>query len=232
MDQINGFASEPWDERPRDVFLTACARISGKLQADGFSYARSGPHATRRDGPWKFTLRFQSGRIGTYFSIHYSVHNRDFLAWRSRFGESTGFHDMVAGMNLGFLSPVRNWVTYDVEDPIRRSDALSLALADIRNHALPFFQHFKDPTTLAQQLTRAQHPGFFREGSAVRFVAWQLGPVAAEQCLVTHLQPLLQAHDESLGEFRRGRDDPNYGGGHAASMLGRDAGLLGLGSGI
>lgn len=232
MDQINGITAEPWDERPRDVFVGACGVVAAGLAADGFSYARSGPHATRRDGPWKFMIRFQSGRIGTDFSIHYSVHNKDFLAWRRQFGEPTGIHDMVTGMNLGFLSPIRNWVTYYVEDPVQRSRVLDLALANIRDLALPFFDRFADPLALAQELATSTHPGFFWEGSAVRFVAWQLGPTAAEQCLVTHLEPLFQAHDEALDEFRRGRDDPDYMGAHAASMLGRDAGLLGLGASI
>ncbi|WP_395447127.1 hypothetical protein ACHMW7_19195 [Aminobacter sp. UC22_36] len=232
MDQINGLAAEPWDERPRDVFLGACASVAAGLAADGFSYARSGPRATRRDGPWKFALWFQSGRIGTYFAIHYLVHNKDFLAWRKQFAARAGQPDLVVSMNLGFLSPIRNWLDFDVAEPASRQDTIDLALANIRDHALPFFDLFRDPPALAQELTIRRHPGFFLEQQAVEFVAWTLGTEAAEQCVATHLDALAQCNGEALDLFRQGRDDKPHAQANVAVFLGQCARRLGLGANL
>jgi hypothetical protein len=46
---------------PRDVFASAAAEIAACFEPDGWRYSRSGPHLSRRDGPFTFQLRLTTG---------------------------------------------------------------------------------------------------------------------------------------------------------------------------
>src|SRR5438034_4241270 len=45
---------------PSAVFQDACAAIAQALQPDGFRYAKSGPHLTRKAGDFTHRISFQS----------------------------------------------------------------------------------------------------------------------------------------------------------------------------
>lgn len=133
---------------------------------------------------------------------------------------------------LGVSVPNWNWLDFDVAEPASRQDTIDLALANIRDHALPFFDLFRDPAALAQELTIRRHPGFFLEQQAVEFVAWTLGTEAAEQCVATHLDALAQCNGEALDLFRQGRDDKPHAQANVAVFLGQCARRLGLGANL
>jgi hypothetical protein len=215
-------------ERPRDVFQNACGEIASALEENGFKYARSVPHATKRNGPWKFIVSFQSGRIGTDFSIHYAVHNNDYLDWLRQFGPMTWHSGLVTAMNVGFLTPIRNWMTVDIENPTTRQATITNALATVRDFALPFFDLFADPADFARSLVTTPHPGFFYENRAVEFVAWQLGSEDAERCMAACLFQLIQRDEEALDIFQQARHDPDCLDTHNAALLGRSARRLAL----
>lgn len=216
-------------ERPRDVFQNACGEIASALDENGFKYARSVPHAVKRTGPWKFIVSFQSGRIGTDFSIHYAVQNNEYSEWHSKFGPMPWFSaTAITQMNVGFLTPIRNWMTIDVENPTTRRATIVSALSTVRDFALPFFDLFADPSEFARSLVTTPHPGFFYEHKAVEFVAWQLGSHVAERCMAVHLLQLMQRNKEARDIFQRARHDPDCQDSHNAALLGRSARRLGL----
>lgn len=198
------------------------------LEPDGFRYARSGPHATKRCGPWKYVVSFQSGRIGHYFSIHYAVLNDEYRDWQIKLGPMPGPPGMITGMNIGFLTPTRNWLDVDVAEPAKRQAAMDQALATIREWVLPFFDLFTNSVALARSLAFEPHPGFFYEHKAVEYVAWQLGTEAAEQCLAYQLAKLTVGNPEAMEIFRTSFGDPDTWNAHYASMLGLTARRIGL----
>ena len=58
----------------RTHYLSACAEIASHLEADGFRYARSGPHCTRRAGDWQQRIAFHSS--------HHNVAQESSCGWR------------------------------------------------------------------------------------------------------------------------------------------------------
>jgi hypothetical protein len=194
-------------EPPRQVFLDACCEISSRLEL-GFRFAKSGPHASRRTGDWTFKIFFQSNYLnagGEYVElvVHASVYNKAIREWDERNGWPANASDWIAGGELGNLRTPRHWRTWDIANPLTRQAEIANIVANVQTTVLPFFERFGAPRKLAEQLAHSEIPGFTSPQNAVRFVFWQLGPEAAENCMSYWVARL-----PSLDVFRSERDVP------------------------
>ncbi|WP_322416479.1 DUF4304 domain-containing protein [Mesorhizobium huakuii] len=175
-------------EPPRQVFLDACCEISSRLKPVGFRFAKSGPHASRRAGDWTFRISFQSNYLnvgGEYVElvVHVSVHNKAIREWDERNGWPANASDWVAGGQLGNLLTPYHWRTWSIANPLTRQAEITNIVANIQATVLPVFERFGTPRELAEQVAETEIPGFMLPEHAVRFVFWQLGRVAAENCM-------------------------------------------------
>ena len=80
---------------PGAVFRDVCAAIGQALAADGFRYAKSGPHLTRKAGDFTYRISFQSSAHnvrGEYVAlwIHAMCYRR-----ASRLGEDASNHRVI-----------------------------------------------------------------------------------------------------------------------------------------
>jgi hypothetical protein len=225
----------PEPESPREVFLGACARIAESLSGLGFSFARSGPHATRRAQGLRFRIRFQSDRYneaGRHVGliVHAAVESDALARWLPGSPWPYEADPFLGGGQLGNLRMPRTWWQWELADPRGRPNQIDDATARIGSVLLPFFDRYSDLPSLARTLAGAEIAGIEDE-TAVRLCYWQLGRDAAEACLALWMD----RYSGTLGEFRCERDRVASGGrpvpfvGNAALRLAGIAGTLGLG---
>jgi hypothetical protein len=195
-------------EAPTQVFLDACRQVSSRLEPVGFRFAKSGPHASRRTGDRIFKISFQSNYLnvgGEYVElvVHASVHNKVIREWDERSGWPANASNWVAGGQLGNLRTPHHWQTWNIANPLTRQAEIANIVANIQTTVLPFFERFGAPRKLAEQLAHSEIPGFMFPQNSVRFVFWQLGSEAAENCM-SYWVARLQSSDA----FRSERDVP------------------------
>jgi hypothetical protein len=181
------------DEKPREVFLTACAELARPLEPLGFRYAKSGPHASRRSGQFTFVVSFASSHrnvAGEYVDLtaFAGVRSRALRQWRiaSR-GTEEFASDFVAGgmlQNLGVEMPLSSW---DLADQDSRADVLEEIAAAIDDVALPYFALFEDPDVLRDRLQLVPVASF----PALNAIEWLLSQNDREAA-ITHAHLLLE----------------------------------------
>ncbi|MER8596162.1 MULTISPECIES: hypothetical protein [unclassified Mesorhizobium] len=169
-------------ELPKQVFIDGCEQISMEFEPIGFRFAKTGPHASRRAGDWAFKISFQSNYLnvgGEYVElvVHASVYSKAIKEWDER--------------------------TWNIANPHTRQAEIANIVANIQTTVLPLFERFDVPRKLAEQVACSEVPGFMFPENAVRFVLWQLGPEAAENCLSYWVARL-----PSPDAFRSERDVP------------------------
>jgi hypothetical protein len=198
-------------EAPRDVFLAATASICAALP--GFKYAKSGPHATRKAGPFTHTLAFQSSFhnvAGEHvrLCVHATVKSPALRAFRRAHGGPD--NDYAAGGQLGNLALPRRWIDWELADAARRDEALADIRAHIERLALPFFALFADLPALAQTLrSHGELPGMDVEAAVILLATFadQCGAGAAQACLrafFAHRPELVPAFRAALAADRHG----------------------------
>ncbi|MER8885394.1 DUF4304 domain-containing protein [Mesorhizobium sp. M0074] len=195
-------------ELPKQVFIDGCEQISMEFEPIGFRFAKSGPHASRRAGDWAFKISFQSNYLnvgGEYVElvVHASVYSKAIKEWDERSAWPASASDWVAGGQLGNLRTPHHWRTWNIVNPHTRQAEIANIVANIQTTVLPLFERFDVPRKLAEQVACSEVPGFMFPENAVRFVLWQLGPEAAENCLSYWVARL-----PSPDAFRSERDVP------------------------
>lgn len=192
---------------PREIFLEGCKQVCSAFELNGFRFAKSGPHATRRAGDWVFQLRFQSDYLNSddhvALMVHASVNNKALKSWDERSNWPFGAREWAAGGQLGNLKLPVDWWTWNIADPHTRQIKIADIIGKIQRIALPFFDRFNTPLRLAEELTGSEVAGFLFPQDAVRFVFWQLGAEAAERCMDFWIKRF-----DDLSGFRLDRDEP------------------------
>ena len=135
----------PGTERPREVFLDAVQLLVQPLEALGFTYARSGPHATRRRGHVIAKVHFGSSSLnvpGELVSLSTSIgiHDRTMGAWRKADGHSRRADDRVSTMHLGHLLDPPVALDWNLADRAKRQATIEDIAATIDRHAIPFIE--------------------------------------------------------------------------------------------
>jgi hypothetical protein len=161
------FAGTPGGaEVPRDVFLGACGDVAVRFEPQGFRYAKSGPHFTRRAGEFTFQVSFQSSHnnvAGEYVAmwVHGIVRSSRLKSWRRDRQDAHGVYDTVAGGQIGNLGENTAWMEWNLADPATRAEEISSAASEIERLALPYFDLFGDVPSLCQRLIADDLPSMF-----------------------------------------------------------------------
>ena len=167
-----GVAWQP-HEPVRETFLSACAEIAQSLASQGFRYARSGPHVSRRRGEFRDTVSFQSSRGS--IAVYAAVQSSELRLWRSHHrgrGDRDAF--LAAGMLQNLTAEETAIAIWDLSDRSARASVLQQIVQAIRRIALPFFDLFEEEV-LVGRLAQGPVPS--------------LGPLAAVEWLLAKDQP-------------------------------------------
>lgn len=150
-------------EKPRDVYLGACASLGSYLTSRGFKYARSRQRARKESGSFRFEISFSSSHhnvAGEHVCLwaYAGVYSEALRRWRESrpFSRST---DVVAAGQIGNLQPQPCWLEWELADPVRRDDALRDVIGTIEAVAFPYFARFEHLPGVVQALAAGSMPG-------------------------------------------------------------------------
>lgn len=183
----------PGEEKPRDVFLAACAEIARRFEPHGFRYAKSGPHLSRRSGEFTFEVAFASshynvagGHVG--LTVYAGVLSNALRKWRLEHHSSRDdASNRVAGGMLPNLKPDMPVATWDVADPRSRPSLLNDVQNAIEAATLPYFDLFEDEQALVRRLEEDLVPCFYPREA----IEWLLSR-GAREAAVRHARVLLR----------------------------------------
>ena len=152
-------------ERSRDVYTGSCERIASELIPDGFKFAKSGPHLSRRSRGFTYTVSFHtsstniSGR-SVSLSMAANVGSSQLKSWRSAQPHPSRADDWVCGGLAHRLGTGLTFVEWDLADPLARPAVIADVVAFIRAVILPYFRRFDSPEHIIDLLAVAPIPTF------------------------------------------------------------------------
>lgn len=215
------------DEKPRDVILNPCEMIATKLEADGFTFQRSGPKLKRSNSDLTFEIYFQSDRHNAAGQraavwIHGGVRSATLKNWRRAHPMPWGGWDgpdagLVTGGQIGNLAAEPTWLEWDFADKSRRAHEIADAVNAIRRILLPFFDLFAEPAEAIAALIR--HP-VLGPSSLLEYAVAALGHEAAEgigRALLKGSQQIQRPFEAFAAEFRE-NGPPRFIGNRAADL--------------
>jgi hypothetical protein len=151
-------------EAPRQVFANACESIASKLVANGFRYAKSGPHCARKSEDFTFQILFSSSFRNVAGSlvklwISGTVYSKRIKRWRADFPLLHGA-DYVAGGQIGNLTDRVVFNDWNLADPVTRDAVIADAHLLIDEIVLPYFLQFEDMNALIARVVSSDVPSF------------------------------------------------------------------------
>lgn len=196
-------------ESPRELFLAACTEIAESLSPLGFKFARSGPHAQRKDRDFTYRVAFQSSQKnipGHHVAlwIHGTVSSKRLGEWRATQLHALGVGDGVAGGQIGNLVRPHGWRDWNLAVSTR-ADVIADATSAVHSIALPYFERFADVPSLCALLQREELPGM-DTARAIEFLLCFADRSAADTALSTFFRArpdLLADYHTHLQEFRQ-----------------------------
>jgi hypothetical protein len=195
---------------PREVYAAACHAIAGALEADGYTYAKSGPRLSRKAREFAFHISFQSshhnipGELVALW-IHANVTSPTLKKWRSGHPCLSKGSDFVGGGQIGNLLPQHSWMEWNLALPTEREREIDDAIAAIRRVVFPYFAMFDDIPQLMPRLVSEDLPSF-DVASALDFLMCFGSPTDALQAAKRMLRELpgaKQRYPAALDRFRR-----------------------------
>jgi hypothetical protein len=191
----------PVSQKPRDLFVAACAEISAPLTEIGFTFLKSGPAAKRKQPEFTHEILFQSSHnnvAGEYVAvwIHANVQSKRMKKWRADnpYGGSV-VHASIGGGQIGNLRVPTAWLEWNLA--VGREKQIVSAVHTIKELALPFFSLFDDTDKLTSRLTNSDVPGI-GVVSAVEFLLCFASRHEAQDALSSFFKRRPDLHSEYL----------------------------------
>lgn len=198
-------------EPPRTVYLRACLDISHPFESLGFKYAKSGPHLTRSRNPWKEQIKFQSSHLNVAgevveIAVHAFTWHKLLVKWRVEQRSPLAAKAPLAGGQIGNLTVPYSWLVWNIADDTNRSEAIGQIVSSIWKLALPYFDAFLNPASLARSLTKQDLPSL-EPADATELMLFEFGKRTANEYLGTWLlrnESSREKLDRHLAMARRG----------------------------
>ena len=130
-------------EAPREVFIAAADAIGARYARDGWRYARSGPHLTKRFGRAAAKAHIGSSHnnlAGEVVLLHVAItitdkRHRD---WRAAVGLTDW--EQVSARQLGNLADPHRWIEWNLADRARRPATIADIIDTIDELGMPYVQ--------------------------------------------------------------------------------------------
>jgi hypothetical protein len=195
-------------DSPRDLYLAACAEVAASLSPLGFKFAKSGPHAQRKDGDFTYRVSFQSSHynVAGHFValwIHANVLSKRLAEWRASQARSLGSADHAAGGQIGNLVRPHRWREWNLAVSTR-PDVIADAISSVHSIGLPYFERFADIPSLCALLQREELPAM-HIAHAIEFLLCFADRSAADAALSSFFRSrpaLLADYNTHLREFQ------------------------------
>lgn len=213
--------THPGVEKPRDVFLAACARIAEALASDGFRFMRSKRELRREAGEFVHRIILRADRdnvAGRHvgLGIDVGVSCRRLEAWRrqqqhplSGTGDRLAFGP-ICNIEANYLT-----IAWELADPADRQATVADAVSMIRTEALQWFKHFEDPAALLADFEDQWPVPLCRFDCQLDFAFCFGGRDSAQRVLTRHIASHPDLHDSirrALAAMRSEGLDDYFGG--------------------
>src|SRR5215831_6898717 len=148
--------SPPSAMSSRLVYLQSCSQIAAAFAADGFKYAKSGPHLTKHSSRFLFRIAFQSSQdhmagAHSVLLMHANVWSHTLRAWRVAQTRAHRQDGHVAGGMAHLLDRKLSRIEWKLADPANRNQSVRDAVRFIRSRMLVYFAQFEDPESSRQK---------------------------------------------------------------------------------
>jgi hypothetical protein len=208
-------------EKPRDIFLDACAQIAARLEVHGFKYDKTRRRGQRPHDDFIFVIQFSSSYLnqaGSHVQLWFSpwAVSKHLVAWRA-----SQPHPLFIGEGvvLGLPTP-REWGNCNLADPASRPATIATAIALIERFALPYFALFEDVPSLCRRLVAENLPVTSPVG-ALELLLCFADRHSAEAYLHRFFRAspdILKPYFIELEQFRRSGLPPGRQNGYAAEF--------------
>ncbi len=136
-------------EAPRDVYLSSCAAIGEAFVAEGFKFAKSGPHISKAKSPFRYKVSFQSSHHnipGRHVSLTMAANVRStaLKKWRLQQASPIRSDDWIVGGMVHLLGAECTFLEWELADPASRGETIQGAVAFLRQVVVPFFELFSE----------------------------------------------------------------------------------------
>jgi hypothetical protein len=160
-------------EPSAQVYAESCSRIATAFVNDGFRYAKSGPHMTRRRNGFTEKVSFQTSYHNipgkhVELSVAATVRSKNLKEWRGSQPASLRKGNWVGGGMIHLLGIESSYLKWELADPEGRDDTVADVIDTIRSLALPYFDVFQDLSTFIRLLIQRDVPAM-DIGDAVEF---------------------------------------------------------------
>jgi hypothetical protein len=194
----------------RAVYLNACRQIAEAFAGDGYKFAKSGPHFTKRTGPFHYHVAFQSSHHNipgqhVVLWMHADVLSPKLGDWRRQQPHPHRNNDWVAGGMVHLLNRRHAMIEWELADASRREATIEDAINFVRTEIFPYFHKFSDPSALIEELC-TRDVNAFGLASSVEFALCFGSREQANRILgriVAQRQDLRDQIEQSTQTFRR-----------------------------
>ncbi|MBI2922201.1 MAG: hypothetical protein HYY18_14205 [Planctomycetes bacterium] len=219
--------SDPESEKPREVFVEACRRISAAFESRGFSFTKT-KGMKRTVGEWTHWIPFQSSHqniSGSHVALTTFAHAfwKPLKTWRRAQPVHLGLSDddRLGGGHVGNLREDHCWMQWDVGDQSRRAGVISDVVKTLEDIAMPWLSQFDEPVRLLE-LIEHHKVEEVAIGSCIEYLLCLREPDRARHCGSS----FLRSNDEVASRYRtilaRPESEnvwpPNRGGGYANDL--------------
>lgn len=134
---------------PRAVFQEVTDQLGVSLEAEGWRYAKSGPHATRRRGRLRLQATFGSSHLnvaGELVTLHITLvaNDPDMAAWRTEQGLPTAGSPTVVARHLGHLLQPPRWLDWNLADASLRAATVEDIRRTLWDHGILYLDEVAD----------------------------------------------------------------------------------------
>lgn len=155
--------TDPTAEPPAVVYDRSCAQVAAAFAQEGYRYAKSGPHLTKKEGAFTYQIHFQTSHHNiagqhVMLSVAANVRCRQLAEWRKSQPAARRQGDWLAGGLIHLLGTDLAYITWDLADASLRPQTIDDVVSTLRKIVLPYFDRFKEPSRLVAQLEAADVP--------------------------------------------------------------------------
>lgn len=153
------------EEHSHDVYAESCSKIASCFVDDGFKYAKSGPHFSKKLDIWKYQVGFHTSHHnipGEHVALcmYANVRCSQLKKWRLDQPNPYRSDDWVAGGMVHLLNTDKAFIEWELADPQVREDVIADAVSFVRTIVLPYFAFFEDSDQLIAEVIKRDIPEF------------------------------------------------------------------------
>jgi hypothetical protein len=131
----------------RDVYINACRQIAEPFVGDGYKFAKSGPHFTKKDDQFSFRVAFQSSHNNipgkhVVLWMHANVRSPKLGNWRRQQSKPYRNDDWVPGGMVHLLNRRHAMIEWELAHDSTREGTIEDAINFVRTEVIPYFHKF------------------------------------------------------------------------------------------